>query len=87
MLALTVDDHQDPQGAAEPDEDETFLAVRVVGIRDDETLGILEDRTGLVEADPVLAEIGGCLGGFPFKAELAHTLNVCTPYGPSTFRM
>lgn len=76
-----MDNHQHTQGPAQADEHEARVAGRVIGVGDDETLGVLEDGPGLVEADAVLPEIGGGLDGVPFEAKLDQTDRVCTTCG------
>ena len=75
LFTIAVADHQEPNGGAETEQDETVFGFRVLGVGQEEGVLICECSLGLLEGDPMLAEVAGVLGSShsnfrPFTSQL-----------------
>jgi len=68
-----MDNNQDAERAAQPEQQKSVLfAGRMIRIRQDPGVIVIERCLGLGEAHAVLAEIGGRLGGIPLEPDRVH---------------
>jgi hypothetical protein len=58
---VCVDDHEHPKPCTEPEQHESILGLRVLGIGDQQRLVIQKDRLCLRERDPVRARFAAAL--------------------------
>src|SRR5262249_32093739 len=80
VLAVHVDDDEEPDRRAEAQEQEAILVARVIRVLDEERELVGEDRGGLLEGDAVLGLVGGGLARVPFESDVGHAASVTTPY-------
>ena len=75
---VCVDDHEHPKPCTEPEQHESILGLRVLGIGDQERLVIQKDRLCLRERDPVLASVRSRLDVSPLEAQTFHIASITT---------
>jgi len=69
---MTMADDQRSQSAAETKMEEPILLVRVLLVRSQQSVLVVEDSSGFLEGDTVLPEIRGNLPRIPFEAKPFH---------------
>lgn len=69
---VAVDHDQDAKDAAEPEQEEPVLCLRMVRVLQQQRVLVSEDRFSLGEGDTMLAAVGGRLARIPLEPKLTH---------------
>ena len=79
-FAKTVNNDEDPQCGTEPHDDESVFGGRMIRIRYQQSMLVVEYCSGLLEGNAMLLGIRCRLAGIPFERDLVHTITSNTTY-------
>ena len=67
-----MNNDEDPQCGTEPHDDESVFGGRMIWIRDQESMLVVEHCSSLLEGNAMLLGIRCRLAGIPFEGDLVH---------------